>query len=142
MKVIFFDIDETLYFTKAKIKVINKNNKKQIKLLDNKEYNTYIPKSNEELDFSEFSCSLKFANTSEPNLPLISRVIKEFEDGHIVYFLTARCSMDYKEILLDYMRSHGLPVGHKDEGLIHILRAGDIKTGSNGDKKKNIIRIL
>ena len=135
MKLHFFDIDETTFFTEAKIKVLCAESGVKLRELTNAQFNEY-----EILDFSQFVCSKFFTETSTPNVPII-KIIKElFAKGENIYFLTARESLDNKEMFLTFMRSRGLPVGHKDEGLIHILRAGDDEGLNNAEKKKRIVR--
>ena len=47
-----FDIDETLFHTKAKVAVVKDG--KVVRMLDNQEFNTYKRKAGEEYDFKEF----------------------------------------------------------------------------------------
>ena len=49
-----FDVDDSLVVTKSKIKVIDHENGKTIKLTP-QEFNDYEQKANHELDFSEFN---------------------------------------------------------------------------------------
>ena len=57
-----FDIDETMFITKAKVHVVK--NGKIVKKLDNQEFNTYKKKPGEEYDFGEFKNAEVFQKTS------------------------------------------------------------------------------
>ena len=46
-KLSIFDIDETLFETSARVRVFDKKTGEVVKLLDNKEYNTYKLQRNE-----------------------------------------------------------------------------------------------
>jgi hypothetical protein len=142
LKINFFDIDETLFFTFAEVKIINKNTKEVLRKVDNSMFISEPLKENEDFDFSEFQCTDTFIRTSIPNEPIVEKIIDAFNKGEHVHLVTARCSLDSKEKFIDFLKSHGIPVGHKDEGLIHVYRAGDIPGYNTGEKKKSIIRKL
>ena len=59
-----FDIDETMFITKAKVHVVK--NGKVIKKLDNQEFNAYKKKPGEDYDFGEFKNAEVFNRTSTP----------------------------------------------------------------------------
>ena len=136
----FFDIDETLLETKAKIYVIYNN--KIIKKLSNKQFNNYQLNPGESFDFREFRDAEYFAKTSKPILPMIKKIQAIFKNasaaGSEVYLLTARADFDNKEKILEYFRGLGVHVGHSSEGKIHIIRAGNLGKTS-GEAKKEII---
>jgi len=67
-----FDIDETMFITKAKVKVVK--NGKVIKKLDNQEFNTYKKKPGEDYDFGEFKNAEVFNRTSTPIARMINKV--------------------------------------------------------------------
>ena len=67
-----FDIDETMFITKAKVKVVK--NGKVIKKLDNQEFNTYKKKDGETYDFGEFKNAEVFKRTSTPIARMINKV--------------------------------------------------------------------
>ena len=67
-----FDVDETMFITKAKVKVIK--NGKIIKRLNNQEFNTYKKKDGEEFDFGEFKNAEVFNRTSTPIARMINKV--------------------------------------------------------------------
>ena len=66
-----FDIDETLFHTKAYVQV--KKNGKIIKQLDNIAYSNYKLKKGEELDFGQFKNSKIFNTTSTPMANMINK---------------------------------------------------------------------
>ena len=67
-----FDIDETMFKTKAKVKVIK--NGETIKSLTNQEFNKYKLKSGEKFDFGEFKNAKVFNKTSTPIARMIDKV--------------------------------------------------------------------
>ena len=67
-----FDVDETMFVTKAKVKVVKDG--KVIKKLNNQEFNTYKKKAGEEYDFGEFKNAEVFSRTSTPIARMINKV--------------------------------------------------------------------
>ena len=67
-----FDVDETMFITKAKVKVMK--NGKVVKKLDNQQFNTYKKKAGEEYDFGEFKDAKVFNRTSTPIARMINKV--------------------------------------------------------------------
>ena len=67
-----FDVDETMFITKAKVKVVKDG--KVIKKLDNQQFNTYKKKAGEEFDFGEFKNAKVFNKTSTPIARMINKV--------------------------------------------------------------------
>ena len=59
-----FDIDETLFHTKAKVGVVKDG--KVIRMLDNQEFNTYKRKKGETYDYGQFANAEVFRKTSTP----------------------------------------------------------------------------
>lgn len=143
-QITFFDIDETLFMTGnngAKIIVIKNN--KIYKRLSNSDFNTYILKAGESFDFSEFASAEVFVSTT-PNKIMIDKIkaihkLSTFGSSE-VFILTARQDFDNVEVFLDYMRSHGIDVGHHSDGKIHVIRVGNISGFDNAHKKAAIIR--
>lgn len=128
----FFDIDETLFHTYAKILIKNTETNEIIKSLTNSEFNGYKLKENEAFDFQEFKSASIFKDSS-PIKSTIERLKKIQSDiNNEVYLLTARANFDNPKELLDFFKSHGINVGHKNnKGEIHILRSGEM---SNKEK--------
>jgi hypothetical protein len=139
----FIDIDETLFFTKGNILVKDKDGN-ILKKLTSQEYNTYITKSHEYLDFSEFISTELFINTATPNQPMINILKNLFENTKTtnseVYLLTARQDFDDKDRFLEFLVKHGIEAGHKDDQKVHVIRAGNIPGFDNAGKKYHIIK--
>jgi len=139
----FVDIDETLFHTFAKIKVVNKKTGEVIKKLSNQEFNSYKLKDDEEFNFSEFEDAKFFKKTSIPIKPTIDRIktmikrIKKEHKGSKIIFLTARSDFDDKKEFLKAFKEQGIDVDFKSN--VYIERSGNIKTGTVEEKKKQII---
>ena len=139
----FIDLDETLFFTKAKI-IIKDENGNILRKLTNQEYNAYIASPGEVFDFSEFVDTDIFVNTSVPNTPMITILQELFENTKTtnseVYLLTARQDFDDKDKFLEFLVKHGIEAGHKDDQKVHVIRAGNIPGLDNAGKKYHIIK--
>jgi len=139
----FFDIDETLLQTKAKIYVMK--DEKVVKKLSNQEFNNYQLQPGESFDFREFSDSELFAKTSKPIIPMIKKIKSFFKNlkgkGEIA-LLTARADFDNKDKILEYFRGLGIDVGHYKDGKIHIIRTGNLGKPSAIAKKEIVSNIL
>jgi len=139
-KINFIDIDETLFFTKAKILVLKEG--KVIKELSNQVFNNYKLEEGESFDFSQFRCSKTFVSTSIPNYKMIKKVNELEKKNEEIVLLTARADFDDKKKIIKYMNSVGLNVGHYLDKKIHIVRCGN-EDGDTPSKKKDLIqRIL
>ncbi len=131
-----FDIDETLFHTKAKVLVVKNDN--IVKELTNQEFNTYNLKSGEHFDFKQFRDAKFFNDTSVP-IDKMWRKAKSTLDtvgrrpGSKVIIVTARSDFDNKDTFLNTFRKHGLDIDK-----IHVHRAGNLELPS-GDAKKKII---
>ena len=68
----FIDVDETLFHTKAHVKVMK--GESVLKKLNNQEFNTYVLEPGERFDFSEFKNAEFFRKTSIPIEPVLKRV--------------------------------------------------------------------
>ena len=123
-----FDIDETLFHTKAFVQV--KKNGKIIKQLDNIAYSKYKLKRGEELDFGQFKDAKKFKETSTPMANMINKakaiIRNSTKRGSKVIFVTARADMDDKKLFIDTFKAQGI-----DMSKVYIERAGNfgIETG-------------
>jgi hypothetical protein len=118
-----FDIDETLFHTKAYVQV--KKNGKIIKQLDNIAYSQYKLKKGEELDFGQFKNSKIFNTTSTPMANMINKaraIIKNAtKAGSKVIFVTARADMDDKKLFIDTFKAQGI-----DMSKVYVERAGNL----------------
>jgi hypothetical protein len=134
----FFDIDETLYHTFAKIKVIKDG--KVVRELDNQEFNTYKLKDGESYNFDEFKDAKLFTKTSIPIEKTINRVKKMLSSISTkgkhskIVFLTAREDFDDKRTFLKRFKMDGIDIDK-----IYVERAGNIRTGTIAERKKKII---
>jgi len=119
-----WDIDETLFQTKAKVHVMK--NGKRIKSLSNKEYNTYKLAKGETYDFSEFKNAEIFAKTSVPIQRAIDKAAKTLraysnQPNSKVIVLTARSDFDDPHTFLNTFEKHGLNMRN-----VHVHRAGNL----------------
>jgi hypothetical protein len=139
--VTFVDIDETLFRTFAKIKVIK--NGKIVASLNNTEFNTYQLEDGESFDFGEFRNSELFKRTSIPiqtTISLLNRIQRSAKQRNSpIYLLTARADFDNKDSLLDFLKTHNIDVGHHRDGKVHIIRAGNISSGKGSAVNKKIM---
>ena len=132
-----FDIDETLFHTKAKVKVVKEN--KVVCELDNQEFNTYTRKPGEEYDFGEFASAEVFNKTSKPIVRMIEKakaIVKAKKNPYSrAIICTARADFDNKELFLKTFRDHGLPIDQ-----MYVERAGNLKIDSSAEAKKVVFR--
>lgn len=132
-----FDIDETLFHTKAKVRVVKGG--KVVRELDNQEFNTYQRKPGEEYDFGEFKSAKVFNQTSVPVVRMVEKakaIVKAKKNPHSrAIIVTARADFDDRDLFLKTFRDHGLPI---DE--MHVERAGNLGIDSSAEAKKVIFR--
>lgn len=132
-----FDIDETLFHTKAKVKVVKDG--KVVRSLDNQEFNTYERKPGEEYDFGQFKNAAYFRKTSVPVTKMIDRarkVVKAKGNPHSrAIICTARADFDDKEMFLQTFRDHGIDIDQ-----MHVERAGNLGIDSSAEAKKVVFR--
>ena len=132
-----FDIDETMFITKAKVKVVK--NGKVIKKLDSQEFNTYKKKAGEEFDFGEFKDAKVFNRTSTPIARMINKVKAILKNatkaGSRVIIVTARPNFDNKKVFLDTFRKQGIDIDK-----IYVERAGNLGGGPAAENKKVIFK--
>lgn len=133
---VILDIDETIFKTFAKIKVIKDG--KVFRELSNQEFNTYKLQPGESFDFGEFRDAELFNKTSIPIPKTVDRIKRMFssinKQSPTVIMLTARADFDDKETFLDTFRKHGIPIDK-----IYVERAGNMKTGTTDERKKSIM---
>lgn len=132
-----FDIDETLFHTKAKVKVVKQG--KVVRELDNQEFNTYKRKDGEEYDFGQFKNADYFRKTSVPVVKMIEKakaIVKAKKNPHSrAIICTARADFDDKEVFLQTFRDHGIPIDQ-----MHVERAGNLGIDSSAEAKKVVFR--
>tara|TARA_A100001011_G_scaffold313761_1_gene331691 strand:- start:404 stop:1018 length:615 start_codon:yes stop_codon:yes gene_type:complete len=132
-----FDIDETLFHTKAKINV--KKDGKIVASLTNVEYNNYILKPGEEFDYGQFKSAKVFAKTSTPIAKMINKaklIIKNaVKAGSKVIVVTARGDMDDKKLFVDTFKAQGLDMKN-----VYIERAGNIGLDDAAKNKEVVFK--
>lgn len=136
--VTFFDIDETLFHTSAKVLIIK--NGKLVRELSNQEFNTYKLKDGEKFDFTQFRDAEIFKDNSKPIKQTVDK-IKEMSktaimNGSKIALLTARQSFEDMATFKQAFVDQGIPIEKID-----INFAGDIaeKAGSVALAKKTIV---
>ena len=135
-----WDIDDTLFKTKAKAVVVRPDGSRIS--LTQKEHSNYKLKPGEKFDMSQFQNSQLFYDTSKP----ISNIWRTAQHvlqtigkrpGSRMVIITARSDLDDKDLFLDTFRKHGM-----DMSKVHVYRAGNLSTGSSAKNKATIIRNL
>lgn len=134
-----FDIDETLFRTTAKIRVVNSDGR-VIDHLTNSQFNDYALPKGCVFDFTEFRDSALFYRESSPIKPMlakliaISRNIRNSGSGSKIIMNTAREDFDDKEPVLQKFRDHGVDIDS-----MHIHRSGNVPGDMIPAHKKNIV---
>ena len=133
-----FDVDDTLFHTTAKIRVMKGN--EHVASLSNSEYNTHQLPKGHHYDYTEFRSAEKFDKESIPNIRMINKMkrlhSKEKAAGGKVIINTARADFDDRDKFLGTFRKHKVDIDN-----IHVHRAGNIKgAGTVAEKKAGIIR--
>jgi len=133
-----FDIDDTLFVSKARV-IVKNTNTVQTKPLTPMEFNSYKLRKNEEFDFGEFKSSKIFYQTATPIGRMVQKakaIIKNAtKKGSKVIVVTARSNMDDKNLFIKTFESHGIPMKN-----VYVERAGNIKGPSSASNKKVIFR--
>jgi hypothetical protein len=131
-----FDIDDTMFVSKARVRVINKKSKK-IKELTPQEYNSYKLGRDEEWDYGEFKSSKIFYQTATPIARMIQKakaiISNATKKGSKVIIVTARSDMDDKKLFLKTFEAHGISMKN-----VYVERAGNMG-GKNSAANKSII---
>ena len=145
-EITFFDIDDTLFEGEAKVLVKDSITHAILEELTPAKYNNYKNNSKEYLDFSQFTSTDKFVETSTPMTKTI-QILQDFYEiaktsDSEVYLLTARGDFDKKEEFIEFLIKNGIEAGHKDEQKVHVFRAGNIPGLDNAGKKYRIIKNL
>jgi len=129
-----FDIDDTMFKTKARVKVIPSG-----KVLTPQQFNTYKLGRGEEFDFGEFKSAKLFQQTAVPIGKMIAKfkaILKNaVKSGSKVIIVTARADMDDKKLFLDTFRSHGIDIDKS-----HIIRAGNLGMKSSAEAKAQVFK--
>ena len=134
-----FDIDDTLFHTTAKVKVMKGS--QHVASLSNAEYNTHRLPKGHEYDFSEFRSAHKFDTESKPihrmlnKLKAIHQKSKTKSNSKVI-LNTAREDFDDKDTFLNKFRKHGIDIDD-----IHVHRSSNNKNPdlSVAQKKTEVI---
>lgn len=121
----FVDIDDTIFKTDTRIRVIDKEGNVKKKLTTG-EFDKYVLKPGESYDFSESLDSDIFYQTAKPIksvLDKIHNILNNVRNNKII-FLTARADMNDKDKFLSVFKKYGIPVD--DKNLVYIERAGNL----------------
>jgi hypothetical protein len=133
-----FDVDDTLFHTTAKVRVMKGDN--VVQSLSNSEYNTHNLPDGHRYDYTEFRSAEKFDTESVPNQRMLEKMRRLHdhakENGGRVIINTARADFDDKDRFLDAFRKQNVDIDN-----IHVYRAGNMKgDGTVAQKKTAIIR--
>lgn len=132
----FFDIDETLFHTTAKIGVVNEETGERY-YLDNTNYNTHKLGPNEKYDYSEFRDADLFYEKSTV-IKKNAKILNEYKHKGRVIFLTARGSFYNKfPIFKKFLEDLGIDL--YDKATYHLERTGD-REGAIDQKKVDVIK--
>jgi hypothetical protein len=128
-----WDIDETLFQTKALVHVMKDG--KRVRSLNNREFNTYKLKSGESYDFAEFRSAEIFSKTSIPIQRALDKAAKTLKaystlPNSKVIVLTARSDFDDPHKFLATFEKHGLNMRN-----VHVHRAGNLGIAAAEAKK-------
>ena len=131
-----FDIDDTMFTSKARVRVLNKKTNR-IKELTPQQYNSYKLGKDEEWDYGEFKSSKIFYQTATPIARMVAKakaIIKNATaKGSKVIVVTARADMDDKDLFIKTFEAHGIPMKN-----VYVERAGNMG-GKNSAANKSII---
>jgi hypothetical protein len=138
-KCVCFDFDECIVTTKARIHVYR--NGAHIKSMNSKEYNFYVKKPNDVLDFSEFTDGEMILSAKKykvwPVLRNVSNAIREGRSTSTIYILTARSSI-VKSYIYEFLKKNGIEIQ-----LNHIITIGDDRgiVNISNEKRKVLIKL-
>ena len=132
-----FDIDETLFLTKARVQVAKEG--KIVRILDNQQYNSYQLKKGESFHYGEFKSAKIFRDTSTPIVKAIKRAKRIIHfatrKGSKVIIVTARQDMDDKKLFKETFLAQGIDIGR-----VYVERAGNIGKETASENKVVIFK--
>lgn len=133
-----FDIDDTMFVSKARVRVKNTNTNK-VKELTPQEYNNYKLGKNEVWDYGEFKSAKIFYKTATPIARMIEKakaIIKNATArGSKVIIVTARADMDNKDLFIKTFEAHGIPMKN-----VYVERAGNVGGKSSAANKTVVFK--
>ena len=132
-----FDIDETLFHTKANVQVCKDG--KITCVLDNQKYNSYKLKKGESFDYTQFKSAKFFKDTSTPITKVIKRAkqIIHFaaQKGSKVIIVTARQDLDDKRLFKETFKAQGIDIKK-----VYVERAGNIGKETASENKVEVFK--
>ena len=132
-----FDIDETLFHTKAKVQVSKGG--EIVRILDNQQYNSYRLKKGESFNYGQFKSAKIFKETSSPIAKVIKRAKRIIyfatRKGSKVIIVTARQDMDDKKLFKEAFKAQGIDIGR-----VYVERAGNIGKETASENKVVIFK--
>jgi hypothetical protein len=129
-----FDIDDTLIFTSAKIKVHDPETGKYYELTP-KEFNDYKKEPSHKLDFSDFK-SLDILKAGKI-IDWVMKILKDtIKNERAVGIITAR---DDKQLVIDFLKHNGVDVNPNFIFAINDPES-EFKTGTIADKKQQAFK--
>lgn len=133
-----FDIDDTMFVSKARVLVKNKKGGNP-KVLNPQQFNSYKLGKDEYFDFGEFKSSKIFYQTATPIARMVEKakaIIKNATaKGSKVIVVTARADMDDKDLFIKTFEAHGIPMKN-----VYVERAGNMSGKSSAAAKQVIFR--
>ena len=133
-----FDIDDTMFISKARVLVKNKNTG-QSKALTPLEFNNYKLSENEEYDYGEFRSAKIFYQTATPIARMVQKakaiINNATKKGSKVIIVTARADMDDKNLFIKTFEAHGIPMKN-----VYVERAGNMSEKNSAANKAIIFR--
>jgi len=135
-KLFIFDLDDTLIVSDAKIKVLDKITGNVIKELTPSEYNYFVAKKNQMLNFDDFN---KYGILKKAILTKYMKLLrKEYDKGTHICILTAR---ENSAMIRKFFLYHNIDLNPK-----LIIAVGDpkweLKGKNTAEKKKEAIERL
>lgn len=137
------DIDDCLFYTAAKVAVVDDRSGQVIAKLNSAQYARYRLNEGERFDYKEFRESKIFAEFSSPVEKMMntSRVILELirnKPRSQMILLTARSDFDDRDLFLDTFKRFQF-----DVSLTHVYRAGNLSSKApTYENKRQVLRSL
>jgi hypothetical protein len=133
-----FDIDDTMFTTKARVLVKNTKGGEPIPLTPQM-FNSYKLKKGEYYDYGEFKSSKIFFKTAIPIGKMIAKakaiIRNATAKGSKVIIVTARSDMDDRDLFIRTFEEHGIPMDN-----VYVERAGNMSNKSSAAAKQIIFR--
>ena len=133
-----FDIDDTMFTTKARVLVKNTKGGKPMPLTPQM-FNSYKLKKGEYYDYGEFKSSKIFFKTAIPIGKMIAKAKAIIRNataaGSKVIIVTARSDMDDRDLFIRTFEEHGIPMDN-----VYVERAGNMSNKSSAAAKQIIFR--